>query len=289
MDEEDLRVLGPDDQARLFAFLEPHLDSSLFLFSNVEKAGLVDRGEPYQGTYVARFDARGEMTAVAVHSWNGNVMLQGDSGLESAALYATRVSGRGVRGFIGPWALVCRVRKAFGLETARAAHDGRDHLFALSLEELRSPALLGEPGVALRRPTEDEATDLLGRWRADYHVECLGAPRTVQLAEQAREEMQGWRAVGSVWVLTVAGQIVAMTGFNSEARGIAQVGGVFTPPALRGRGYARSAVAASLQLAHAERGAVRSTLFTSETNAAACRAYTALGYRVVGDFGLVLL
>jgi predicted GNAT family acetyltransferase len=86
----------------------------------------------------------------------------------------------------------------------------------------------------------------------------------------------------------VAEEIVAMTGFNSEARGVAQVGGVFTPPALRRRGYARSAVAASLQLARKHRGAVRSTLFTAETNLAACQAYLALGYRIVGDFGLVL-
>ena len=90
-----------------------------------------------------------------------------------------------------------------------------------------------------------------------------------------------------LWVLTLGDQIVAMTGFNAMARGIAQVGGVYTPPALRGRGYARAAVAASLKLAR-EQGAVRSVLFTAETNLAAQRAYTALGYQVAGDFGLVL-
>jgi predicted GNAT family acetyltransferase len=38
-----------------------------------------------------------------------------------------------------------------------------------------------------------------------------------------------------------------MTGFNAQPRGIAQGGGVFTPPALRSRGYARAAVAGSLK------------------------------------------
>lgn len=57
--------------------------------------------------------------------------------------------------------------------------------------------------------------------------------------------------------------------------------------ALRGRGYARAAVAASLRLAQA-RGVKRSILFTAETNRAARRAYAALGYEVIGDFGLVL-
>jgi uncharacterized protein len=66
-----------------------------------------------------------------------------------------------------------------------------------------------------------------------------------------------------------------------------QVGGVFTPPARRGHGYARAAVAASLALARA-RGAQRSVLFTAATNQAARRAYTALGHESIGDFGLVL-
>jgi RimJ/RimL family protein N-acetyltransferase len=57
---------------------------------------------------------------------------------------------------------------------------------------------------------------------------------------------------------------------------------------LQGRGYARAAVAASLQLAQKERGATRSVLFTAETNLAACRTYLALGYQIVGDFGLIL-
>jgi uncharacterized protein len=80
---------------------------------------------------------------------------------------------------------------------------------------------------------------------------------------------------------------VAMTGFNASTHGIVQVGGVFTPVALRGHGYARSAVAASLQLAQRE-GARRSVLFTAEYNKPARSAYCSLGYEVTGDFGLVL-
>ncbi|RYZ07453.1 MAG: GNAT family N-acetyltransferase [Myxococcales bacterium] len=282
------RVLSAGDEAQLFAFLEPHLDSSLFLISNAEKAGLVDHGEPLQGTYVASFDSRGRMTAVAAHFWNGNVMLQGDAGLEQAARRACEVSGRNIRGFIGPWALVCRARQAFGLADEPASHDGQEALYALALEELQLPSSLQRGDAVLRPPTEAEVREVLGGWRADYHVECLGAERKTDLVERALQETQRWVAVGTLWVLTVAGELVAMTGFNSETRGNVQVGGVFTPPALRGRGYARAAVAASLQLARAERGAVRSILFTSKTNTPARRAYESLGYRVVGDFGLVL-
>lgn len=65
-----------------------------------------------------------------------------------------------------------------------------------------------------------------------------------------------------------------------------QVGGVYTPPALRSRGYARCAVAGSLLAARAE-GAERAILFTN--NPAAVRAYEALGFARIGEYALVLL
>jgi ribosomal protein S18 acetylase RimI-like enzyme len=65
-----------------------------------------------------------------------------------------------------------------------------------------------------------------------------------------------------------------------------QIGGVYTPPALRGQGYARAVVAASL-LAARSQGAHLATLFTGVQNLAAQRAYEALGFQVVGDYRLV--
>jgi predicted GNAT family acetyltransferase len=78
-----------------------------------------------------------------------------------------------------------------------------------------------------------------------------------------------------------------MCAFNAAAGGVVQLGGVYTPPRLRGRGYARSVVAGALVLAQAE-GADRAVLFTGEQNAAALKAYRALGFRDVGDYSLLL-
>jgi RimJ/RimL family protein N-acetyltransferase len=282
-----LRVLVAGDEARLFEFLGRYLESSLFFFSNIERAGLVDRGEPFQGTYLACFDASGELSAVVGHAWNGNLFLQGDAGLELLAQSVAQRSGRPIRGLIGPWPLVCRARRALGLDETAAAHDGHELLYDLQLRDLRRPELLSRSDVELRVPSASEAVDVVASWRADYHVEILGKQPSAELEARARREVEAWLVTGSLWVLSVSGKLVAMTGFNAEARGIVQIGGVFTPPPERARGYARSAVAASLELARA-RGFTRSVLFTERKNRAAQRAYEALGYRPVGDFGLVL-
>jgi predicted GNAT family acetyltransferase len=64
-----------------------------------------------------------------------------------------------------------------------------------------------------------------------------------------------------------------------------QVGGIYTPPALRGRGLARAAVA--LHLAEARNtGVSRAVLFAASP--AAARAYTAIGFQPNGSFALVL-
>ncbi|HKY36255.1 MAG TPA: GNAT family N-acetyltransferase [Polyangiaceae bacterium] len=192
-----------------------------------------------------------------------------------------------MKGLVGPWALVCRARKALGLEQVKAAHDGREVLMRLSLGDLIEPPLLSRPDVALRVPTLTEALGPLLEWRIGYMVESLGGTHDASLEQGCRSTMEGWLSRGALWVLTLGGEIVSMTGFNAEARGIVQVGGVYTPPRLRSRSYARAAVAGSLKLAR-DHGAMRSVLFTSEQNLAAQAAYRGIGYRITGDYGLVL-
>jgi predicted GNAT family acetyltransferase len=79
-----------------------------------------------------------------------------------------------------------------------------------------------------------------------------------------------------------------MAGFNARLPDMVQVGGVYTPPEARGRGYARTAVALCLRAAR-ERGVRRAILFTGEDNIPAIRAYRALGFERIGDFAIVLL
>ena len=75
-------------------------------------------------------------------------------------------------------------------------------------------------------------------------------------------------------------------GFDAALPDIVQLGGIYTPPAVRGRGFAKVAVAASLLVAR-DRGSSRAVLFTN--NPSAARAYEAIGFRRIGDYSLVLL
>jgi predicted GNAT family acetyltransferase len=94
-------------------------------------------------------------------------------------------------------------------------------------------------------------------------------------------------AIRMVFVLEAGSQIVAKSEFHGIANGAVQIGAVFTPPPYRGRGYARSVVAGSLDMVR-RTGEKNAFLFTGEENVAAQRAYTALGFAPVGNYGIIL-
>jgi predicted GNAT family acetyltransferase len=103
---------------------------------------------------------------------------------------------------------------------------------------------------------------------------------------KAEVDIASYMAQDSHRLLLHEGRPVALTGFNATLPGMVQIGGVYTPAPLRGRGYARRAVALHLAEAHAK-GATRAVLFAASD--AAARAYQAIGFRGAQDFTLFLL
>lgn len=282
----DVRVLQPGDEAALDAFLATYAETSMFLRANARGAGLTDRGEPMQATYVAALDA-GRITDVAAHCWNGMVLVQAPSQAAAVAREAVRRSGRDVTGFSGPWDQVVAARKALGLATAPAAKDSRDELYVLDLTRIIIPLVLATGAVRCRHPDAGEL-DLLAEWRARFSIEALGAVDDVELHRASRADVRLQHERGADWVLLSGRTPVAYSVFNAMLPEIVQIGGVWTPPEHRGQGFARSVVAGSL-LAARKQGVQRAVLFADPDNAMARAAYLAIGFRIVGNYGLVLL
>jgi uncharacterized protein len=273
-----IRLLEPADEPAMRAFLMPRAASSMFMLSNSRVAGLVDEGKPYQATYAGAFDGDG-LAGVAAHCWNGMVLVQAPHELvQDLVRFAVAKSHRAIAGFSGAADQIAIARGAFELPVA--AVDEVESLYSLALADLIVPAALGE----CRRPRATELPQLAD-WRRAYHVESLGAIDSADVAATAVREIDQLFALSRLWVLAIGDNLVAMTGFNAQIPGIAQVGGVFTPRELRGRGYARRVVAGSLIDSRGEiSGAI---LFTP--NPAAARAYEAIGFRRTSNFALVIL
>lgn len=279
-----MRVLRPGDEAALEAFLLPRIESSMFLLGNMRMAGLVDNGRFLEGSYVAAFED-GQISGVVAHFWNGNLVLQAPVHLQKLWPVAVAASKHPIEGILGPAEQVGAVFQALAIRPADVQLDEPEKLYSLPLDELIEPSDL-RAGKLRGRRIERRDLDLVTKWRVGYSLETLGETDTPQLYERCRASVERSLDQGRTWVLEDEGQPVACSSFNTATREAVQVGGVWTPPEWRRRGYGRSVVAASLQDARAE-GAKTAILFTGIDNVPAQRAYEALGFRHIGDYRLL--
>ena len=145
------------------------------------------------------------------------------------------------------------------------------------------PTPLSDGAWNCRHPRADELEFLID-WRVDFAREALQFPDSPTLRSECEHELRLVHERGSNWVLEDGG-LVSYSAFNAQLPDIVQIGGVWTPLELRGRGYGRAVVAGSL-LEVRELGVRRAVLFAERDDAK--RAYRGIGFRVVGEYGLVL-
>ncbi len=278
-----IRPLRPGDEPALESFLKQHADTSMFLRSNSRAAGLGYEGKPLQAQYVAALD-RDRIVAVVAHCWNNMLLVQAPVQAEAVARAAVSHSGRPVAGLSGPADQVAAARHALGLDDHPTPKFGREELFALDLAGLVVPKPFTDGRWATRRPRADELEHLTD-WRVDFAREALKRPDAPGLREECRRDVTLLHERESDWVLEDAGTVVAYSAFNAQLPDIVQIGGVWVPTGLRGRGYGRGVVAGSL-LAVRGCGVTRAVLFAEREDAK--RAYIGIGFERKGDFGFVL-
>lgn len=279
------RRLVPGDEAMLESFLAGTPETTLFLRSNLARVGLADDGAPFTGTYAGAFDGD-ELAGVAAIFWNDNILLAPGPHAELCAKLAVELSGRRPLGILGPNAEVIRVRAALGLSEIASHYSSTEILYVLDTNELVVPPAVSSGEVVVRHP-EDRELDALLDWRMQYCAETMNMADTPSARSEQALSLAGYQKRRHHFVVVAGRELVAYSAFNATLPDIVQIGGVWTPPELRGHGYARCAVAGSLLEARA-RGVRRSVLFTGETNAAAQRAYVAIGFRPIGDYGIVM-
>ncbi|NND76340.1 MAG: GNAT family N-acetyltransferase [Ilumatobacter sp.] len=110
-------------------------------------------------------------------------------------------------------------------------------------------------------------------------------------AELAARRAQVERATneGRLWVWRVAGEAVAQLIVSTPCFGTVRIGGVFTPPELRGNGYAAALTAAVAGTERARPGVDEVMLTTQSSNAMTNRLYRRLGFEAVHEMLLLWL
>ncbi|MUH00696.1 GNAT family N-acetyltransferase [Scytonema sp. UIC 10036] len=196
-------------------------------------------------------------------------------------------SGKTISGISGPAKQVEAAREVLGLANRPTRFSDREMLFSLALQDLRVPTILASGQVQCRLPNPDEL-ELLTEWCVDYSVETLKQVNTPRLRQNCYGTIEARQATATHWVLVAEESIVSYSAFNACLPEIVQIGGVWTPPNLRGKGYAKCVVAGSLLSAQSQK-VNRAVLFTSDYNTAAQAVYRGLGFQLLPEkYGLLM-
>jgi predicted GNAT family acetyltransferase len=150
----------------------------------------------------------------------------------------------------------------------------RQRLYRLATLTVPRPLPPGGPRIAGETDREQ-----LVRWHEEF-VEELGTGSVRDAAEWADDRIG--RGGITFWE-TPGGTPAAMAGTTPQVAGQIRVAPVYTPPHLRGRGFAGAATAEVSRAALAA-GAQEVLLFTDLSNPTSNGLYQRIGYRPVADF-----
>lgn len=257
------------------AFLRAHLPVAFYPLTNLTCHGLGTNHPKAMRFWLCR--DQGRLTDVLGVTGAGFLfpVFTRDVPAQTGAVLA----GMHVTGIGGPPDTVSQLRAALGLR-ARPVLDFVEPVYCLPLADMAMPDTRG-----LRlQPLSAAPADLLMHWRAAFLMETQNNVIEVAM-HRARQDLKEIGSRDTHRLLMDGSGPVAMTGFNGAFPKVVQVGGVFVPPHLRGRGFGRVAVA--LHLAQAGAAGVTRAYLSAATPPAA-RAYEGIGFQRHGSYGAVV-
>lgn len=266
------------------ARMQPHLEAQEAVYGLMLGVALAVAGDPQRygehAPYFATVEDGDGIAAAAVMTPPYGVILYSERpdpqpGLDAIAQnllahgwFVFGVNARVPLGavFAATWTRLTGTRAAVAVE---------ERVFVLT-EVVHPPYSPGR----MRLATPDDL-DLAAQWQGEFVIEALVG---IESADPERMRRNVERKIAEqTFFLWDDGGPVSLAGVNRPTLHGITVGPVYTPPALRGRGYASSLVAA-LSQRMLEEGRDFVTLFTDLANPTSNHIYQAIGYRPVCDY-----
>lgn len=127
------------------------------------------------------------------------------------------------------------------------------------------------------RVSTDAEKDLVKKWSHSFHIDCFGVN-----SRNPESDPTPGIAVGHIYLWEDGGKPVSMAVKSRATEKGMSVGGVYTPPELRGKGYATSCVA-ELSRNILQSGKQFCTLYTDLANPTSNSIYKKIGYVEIAD------
>ena len=269
-------------------FLEKRKETCLFLLGNLSEHGFNLNTHPNSGNY-RLLKRNNEIVGVFSMTRRGNLLIQTDNmDNYSHEIYEViSIDKIQIKGIIGPWkdCILFKIYYETVDDNFKANLISKEWLYSLPLNTLENKNIVLKNNLSVQFLTQknfeqwDELnheylkeTDLLDE-------EITSEERKRSFKEQVKRK--NW------WGVFLDKELVSIGAYNIKYKNIGQIGGVFTPPEKRRKGYSKLCMKQLIIDSRAVHQLNTLILFTNENNIAAQSLYKSLGFKQIGYFGLI--
>lgn len=277
-----MKIESAQDRNELIAFLQAHEDYSLFLLSNLETYGLLLGTHSYSGNYKIVRD-QGKLIAVFCLVRAGTLLIhseKSDVAFFNAVVKSCLEENIPISGLLGEWE-VCsrlwRVLKEKGI-IASETFVSKEVLYATDIQH---QIIEAQPNVRLLQQADwVQWIDL----RMAY-IEEMKLP-SQQSIDEIRMEFKMDVELKIAWGLFLDKDLVSIADLNAKAMDLGQVGGVYTVPKYRKKGFSSAVMRQLMHDVKHIHNLRKLIIFTGEDNVSARKVYESLGVAAIGNFAL---
>jgi lincosamide nucleotidyltransferase A/C/D/E len=277
-----VEMISSENQEHMIAFLKNHDDYSLFLLGNFENYGPSLGEAPYSGNYkLIRLDS--EIVAVLCLSKKGSLLIQSiiREPIFETVLAACLEEKIPITGLVGDWEF-CHVFWQF-LKNKKM----------IQTETFTSKEILYQANLSNRLPIPQSDVRLLEaddytQWkplRLDYLIE-EGFPNDLSDEEMRRLFIDKCNKK-IIWGFFLNNQLVSIADLNAKAFDLGQLGGVYTAPKFRQKGYSKAVICKLIADLKPIYNINKLIIFTGETNLPARKLYESIGVKQIGHFAIL--
>lgn len=276
----EYKLWSPDYADKSYAYLDRHIETSMFLLQNLKEHGAGKGEHQNSGNFYQVID-NGEVKGIFVLANRGNVLLQIDLDVSLSKIYQTLLKEETkITGVLGDndqvfdfWQMVKAKNKNLEEKFTSAEYLYKCDLLDKTLLDIDG----GEIFPADQFEVYNEFT------HGFYSDQGLPDYSTT---EQRKERFEYNIKQKQVWSLSQHEKIVSTCALNACYKNLGQVGGVYTPPEYRRKGFSKKCMQKLLYDCKNLHGLEKIILFTGENNIPAQRVYEAIGFEKIGRYGM---
>lgn len=274
--------VSSDTQEEMMAFLKRHENYSLFLMGNFENYGPTLAEAPYSGNFKL-LRLSDEIVCVFCLTKKGNLLIQSviHEPIFDLVLASCIQESIPITGVVGDWNF-CHLFWNFLKQKALIQSEtftSKEILYNLDLSAISYP---------LNHNVRVLIADDYNQWKPLRlaYLQEEGFPNDLN-DEQLLEIFVDKCSEKIIWGYFLMDRLVSIADLNAKASDLGQLGGVYTDPNFRKKGYSQAVIHKLLSDVKSIHNIRKLIIFTGENNLPAQKLYESIGVKQVGYFALL--